>query len=329
VKLKLDTPITKIAELLDARTPDLLDSASVPGASLAILREGACVWAGGFGLQNAKTKVPVTPETAFEAYSCTKPLVAYVALRMCEEDVLDLDSPLDEYLDEPYVKNDPQSGKITLRTALSHTAGLPDDDTHTLVCDPGEQWSYSTGGYYLVQEVIETVSSQSFEQVMFDQVLTPLRMESSAFTSDTRFNENLAQGHWKNGHPEAREILQADADSLFTTASDYAKFLALMMSGDRTASVMQKASVRVSEHLSWGLGLGIQHTAEGDCSWHFGGVLSAPFNNLAIGFTEHRIGIVIMTNGEHGGFVFQELVELAIGGGYPIFPWSGFLKTHF
>jgi hypothetical protein len=68
------------------------------------------------------------------------------------------------------------------------------------------------------------------------------------------------------------------------------------------------------------LGWEVQHTANGNCFWHFAGGTSSPFNNLVIGFKEQRIGMVIMTNGEHGGSGIQDLVELVIGGDYPIFP---------
>jgi len=243
--------------------------------------------------------------------------------------MLDLDRPLGEYLGKPYIEGDSRINKITLRMALSHTSGLMDDEKRAIAFEPGTRWSYSTGGFYYVQKVLETVYDSSFEKTMSECLLIPLQMDASGFTSEQRFRSVMAQGHWTDGKPDAdRQIPEGDADSLFTTPADYAKFLSPIMSDYQIGQQMNEPFVRVSDKLSWGLGWGIQHTDAGDCFWHFGGG-PAPFNNLAIGFKDRGLGVVITTNGENGRSIFEDLVELTIGGDYPVFPWADFLASHF
>lgn len=339
--LKADIPIDKIAQHLTAKIPELLRAKGVQGASIALLRDGRCAWAGGFGVKNAETGELVTPDTVFEAYSCTKPLVAYKALAMCEKGLLDLDRPLDDYLPEPYIADDLRSGHITLKMVLSHTSGLPDDpddvEKRRILFTPGKQWSYSTAGFYYLQRVIDEVADIPFAQNMQTHLLEPLSMDASSFVWQDRLLPHMAQGHDKRGIPQAiRRITTADADSLLTTPTDYAKFMAQIIRpvgafglDEHSTAEMTRGQVKIAARLSWGLGWGIQHTDAGDCFWQFGGGEGAPFQNFALTFKESGIGIAIMTNSANGESVFADLVDLAIGGEYPIFPWDSFVGAYF
>ena len=228
--------------------------------------------------------------------------------------------PLDDYLRDPYVADDPRSGKITLRMALSHTSGLP--EKKTIGFTPGERWSYSTVGFYYLQRVMDQISGLSFERNMQANLLDPLSMNASSFVWRDRFLPQMAQGHDERGRPEEdRRITTADADSLLTTPNSWRK-----SSGP---AEMVRGHVRIAENLSWGLGWGVQHTDEGDCFWQFGGGEGAPCQNFALAFRERGIGVAIMTNSAVGENVFEDLVTLAIGGEYPIFPWDRFVEIHF
>src|SRR5580704_15378667 len=44
----------------------------VPGASVAIVRDGAVVYMKGFGVRDIRTNQPVTADTLFDIGSCTK-----------------------------------------------------------------------------------------------------------------------------------------------------------------------------------------------------------------------------------------------------------------
>ena len=340
MSLKTNIPSDELSRRLIEEIPIVMNDKRIPGVSIALIRDSECIFAAGFGVTDTHTGEPVTAETIFEAYSCTKPLVAYRALKMCEEGVLELDRPLNDYLIKSYISNDPRIAQITLRMIVSHTSGLPDDENERQIgFTPGIRWSYSTVGFYYLQHVMDQISGLPFEQNMQENVLKPFSMDASSFVWQDRFLPNMAHGHDKQcSSQEIRRITVGDADSLLTTPSDYAKFMIQIIKSCRidklhpskhSVSQMVSKHISISEKLSWGLGWGIQQTDAGDCFWQFGGGEGAPFQNFAVAFRDLGIGVIILTNSANGEDIFEDLVTLAIGGEYPVFPWPQFIETHF
>src|SRR5262245_6777661 len=109
----------EIEEALAVEVPRHLNEHHAEGVSIALIRDRKIVLTLGYGLRNSVTCDPITPQNVFEAYSLTKPLVAYRALNLCLNGVLDLDRPIDDYLDTPYIGNDHRAGLITARAVLS------------------------------------------------------------------------------------------------------------------------------------------------------------------------------------------------------------------
>jgi CubicO group peptidase (beta-lactamase class C family) len=306
-----------LKEALAVEVPRLLKEHHVTGVSIALISDRTIVLTVAYGLRNSVTGDPITPQNIFEAYSLTKPLVAYRALNLCRNGVLDLDRPLDDYLNTPYIDNDHRSGLITARNVLSHTSGLPDDETERRITfTPSVQWSYSTQGYSFLQQVIDRITAERFDETMKRRILDPLGMASSSFVWQDRFEAVMAQGHTTHGIPQDdRQIRVADADSLLTTASDYATFVVACIwpegdeSIDQPARLMMRPQVTVADNLYWGLGWGIEETDEGALLWHIGGGSGAPFQNFVCVSPSDGMGIVILTNSANGGAIFEPLVR--------------------
>ena len=86
----LAAPISRSTDAgatLDDVIPRLMEAADVPGLTAALIEDGKIVWTGAFGVRSAETGEPVDDETMFEAASMTKPVCAYVALRLVERGV--------------------------------------------------------------------------------------------------------------------------------------------------------------------------------------------------------------------------------------------------
>jgi len=322
--------IDELKEALTAKVSSLLKTADITGVSIAIVRDRKIALTMGFGLRNSLTREPITPQSLFEAYSLTKPLVAYRALNLCQKGSLDLDRPLDDYMSMPYIYNDRRTELITVRRILSHTSGLPDEETERyLMFTPGEQWSYSTQGYCYLQQVIDRITGERFDETMRRQVLDPLAMASSSFVWEDRFEAVMAQGHNGHGIPQSdRQIRVADADSLLTTASDYATFVVESLwpdqaDGDESSyqlsRLMIQPQVTVDGNLYWGLGWGIEETADGPFLWHIGGGAGAPFQNFVLASKRLGFGIVILTNSANGGTLFEPLIRWIIGRDFALF----------
>jgi len=71
---------------------------SVPGVSIAVVENGKIKWAKGYGYANTDTETKVNANTLFQAGSISKPLSALAALKLFENDSLDLNKNVNDYL---------------------------------------------------------------------------------------------------------------------------------------------------------------------------------------------------------------------------------------
>jgi CubicO group peptidase (beta-lactamase class C family) len=151
---------------LESQIPELMRTTNVPGLSLAVFIRGKIVWLRGFGVRDRASGIPVNTRTLFEAASMSKPLFAYVVLKLCEKRILDLDTPLTRYTRRRLLDGDSRLNLITARHILSHSSGLVPDwrsasEPLRIVSAPGEKWSYSGEGYYYLQSVVTDLSGHT------------------------------------------------------------------------------------------------------------------------------------------------------------------------
>ncbi|HEX2276029.1 MAG TPA: serine hydrolase domain-containing protein [Candidatus Tectomicrobia bacterium] len=250
-----------VQSVLDAALPPLMERARVPGVALAVVEAGDVAWVRGYGWADAQTRQPVTAHTLFQAASISKPVSAWVAMRLVEAGTLDLDRPVAHYLTRwqlPASPFDPRG--VTLRRMLSHTAGLsipgylgfapgqrvqPLEESLTSAADaaggeqplavifpPGQEWHYSGGGYTLLQLIVEQVTGQAFAGFARRTVLEPLGMRQSTFEEPPRAQRALAYDRTGAPTPEYRFTALAAA-GLWASAGDLARFVAALMAGPR------------------------------------------------------------------------------------------------
>jgi CubicO group peptidase (beta-lactamase class C family) len=200
--LRLSETVEVVVADLESFVPEYMRAEEVPGAVVALIRDGKVVWTEGYGVANAITDNPVTPDTLFEVASNSKVVTAYVALRLVDQGVLSLDEPLNAYLPEPWLPPSEYRDAVTLRHVLSHTSGLghatPNRD---LLFVPGNGYSYSALGYLYLQEVIEAVTGRSLDAVADEMVFEPLGMSSSSFINKAETADRMANGHTRAAVP--------------------------------------------------------------------------------------------------------------------------------
>jgi CubicO group peptidase (beta-lactamase class C family) len=260
-----------IESRMEGFIPGLLRDNQVPGASIALIRDGKCAWAKGFGVKSVSTGEPVGERTTFQSASFDKPVFAYAAVKLCESGDLSLDESLADHLDAPFVTSDSRLADITLRMVLSHTSGLSHATSPRIVADPGTTFSYSAGGINYLASVIAHLSSASVSGYMAKHILTPLDMQDSCFTESIP-PIDVAVGHDHQGCPLEAKVGTTVA-TLYITAADYAKFMIQFMKPKLMGLIaeMLTPQVHLNEAISWGLGWGQQEGSEGPSYWHWGG----------------------------------------------------------
>lgn len=147
-----DASIAEIENLVDK----LMRDSRVPGVSISIVRNGKLVWQRGFGVKDAASNEPVDDQTVFEAASMSKPVFAYVVMKLREKGVIGVDTPLTRYSPQRFVEGDARLDLITARHVLSqHTTGFRDwrskDNPLKIHFTPGSQFDCAGEAYFYLQ----------------------------------------------------------------------------------------------------------------------------------------------------------------------------------
>ena len=75
-----------------------MERAGIPGAAVAVVVGDTVVWTRGFGVANAETSAPVTPDTLFQIGSVTKSFTAAAILTAASQGAIALDKPVSTYV---------------------------------------------------------------------------------------------------------------------------------------------------------------------------------------------------------------------------------------
>ncbi|MBD3852843.1 MAG: serine hydrolase, partial [Acidobacteria bacterium] len=117
----------------EAGVEEVMERAAVAGLGCAILNESGIVYHRTFGFRDMETGDTLDDGSVFNAASFSKTVFAYLVMLLAEEDLIDLDRPLFEYLEKqiPEYENysdlagDDRWREITARMTLSHSIGFP------------------------------------------------------------------------------------------------------------------------------------------------------------------------------------------------------------
>jgi CubicO group peptidase (beta-lactamase class C family) len=172
----------------------------IPAISAAVAQGDTTVWAHGFGTTDRARTRPATPDTIYSICSVSKLFTAVALMQQWEQGKVALDAPLTAYLPWAKLADDPrESVPITLRGALTHSAGLPREADYPYWTGPdfpfptraqireriGSQaplypaettFQYSNLGLTLVGETVEAVSGTPYADYVQANILTPLAL---------------------------------------------------------------------------------------------------------------------------------------------------------
>lgn len=346
IPLKTDITHESLDGELNRRIPELMEIVGIPGLQVAVIKDGDILWENGFGVKSNSTREEVDNQSIFQAASLSKVVFTYAVLKLVENGYLELDRPLSEYTTDEYIidhfnRGNPLDERIRLITArmvLTHSTGFPnwrDGQPITFINNPGERFSYSGEGFVFLQIVLEHLLAQSLNEMMTELVFDPLGMTRSSYVWKEEMGPHITNGHLAGGQVNsiARPQTGNSAGSLLTTANDYAKFMLALLNhiGIQESTVNQMLSQQIevpiefgdeselSDHVFWGLGIGLQFTDQGSAFWHWGD--NHDFKCFMVAFPESEIGLVFFTNSYNGLMIAKELLQTAIGGYYPAIDW--------
>lgn len=324
-----------------------MDKLGVPGVSLAVIKGGKLEWAKGYGLLQAGTDEEINTETLFSVGSLSKVGTALMCLKLQDDGLLKVDTDVNQYLQSWKVPDNEYTQKqaVTLRRIMSHTAGLtvhgfadfkPEEDLPTTVqilkgekpaknravyvdIPVGSQFRYSGGGTTIEQMIIEDLRDQAFHEAAKELLFEPLDMSRSSYENPLPTEVgNIAKAHNRRGKPIAQprgyqSMPEAAASGLWTTPSDYAKLIIMLMKayeGDDfylSQETVQDMMTPVDPS-EYGLGPRIKASTD-DVQFSHGGSNDS-YKAHFIGTLGAQNGIVIFTNGAQGTTLIREILPV-------------------
>jgi CubicO group peptidase (beta-lactamase class C family) len=269
-----------------------------PGLSLAVAARGRIVWSVSCGYADLKSHRPVTAHTRFRIGSVSKPLTATALAHDAEIGRVDLDAPIDRYVDFPS-----HGGAITLRRLAGHLAGIRNYGTRAeavnrrhfasvgatlalfaddpLVAEPGTRFSYSSYGYDVIGAALERASGRDFETLVRDVVLAPARMSETTVLTASRATRatfyELKDGGGVRVAPPIDLSDRLPAGGFLSTANDLARFGAALTSGKLVgagteAMMFQSQRTTSGEETGYGIGFEVHPSPFGLFVGHTGAV---------------------------------------------------------
>ncbi|WP_189998859.1 non-ribosomal peptide synthetase, partial [Streptomyces rubradiris] len=357
-----------VAEAGEAVALDDLESLMaehhVPGVSLALLGADGSVRTHTAGVLAVGADRPVTPQTLFQVGSISKHVTAFATLRLVAEGRVALDDSIDAHLTSWHLDElDAAPGAVTVRHLLGHTAGLarhrsvgfpPGGEVPTLrdllegtgavstprvrrQLVPGSTFRKSSTHYWVLQQLLEDVTGEPFQDLAHRLVLAPLGMTGSSFDQDfpRTSGRPVALGHHVNGVAMEggwRERAHLAAAGLWTTAEDIAKLArqvrASLLGHDGALLPRAIAQELLATHPGsfYGLGTIVDDTGS-DAEFGHGGE-PAGYWNLSLSHLGSGVGLVALTNSDSGKGVVKHLTarlgkaEEAFGKGELMADWA-------
>ena len=211
---------------IKSKMPTLLDTDSVPGTAVALIRNGEVVWTEGFGWADVAGKIRVTPETIFNVGSLSKTPTAWAVMQLVQQGKIGLDQPIDRYLTRWHLPPSAfDSKQVTVRRLLSHTSGISNHDYHgwdpasplppiedslagktgtgkvQIVNRPGSGIHYSGANFAILELLLEEQSGQTFEDYMQSHIFRPLQMNHTQYGLPSGYKNVMATPYDSLGKP--------------------------------------------------------------------------------------------------------------------------------
>jgi CubicO group peptidase (beta-lactamase class C family) len=246
----------------DAYVRRVMQTFTVPGLSVAIVKDGKVVLAKGYGVRRMNEPAPVDERTQFGIASNTKLFTATALALLVEEGKLEWDAPVIDYLPwfamyDPYVTRE-----LTVRDLLVHRSGLGLGAGDLLwwpqsTYDRKEvarrlrfirpatsfrsAYAYDNVLYTVAGEVIEAVSGQVWEEFVRTRILEKVGMtQSDVLHSAAGGGGNVAGTHAEvEGTVRAIAPFLSDntnpAGGIMSGAADMAKWMIVQLDSGRVA----------------------------------------------------------------------------------------------
>ncbi len=293
----------------------------VPGASVAVVRDGEIIFLKGFGYRDRETHLPVDKDTLFPIGSCTKAFTAVGIGILVDRGLLDWESRIVDLMPEFRMKDDFATQRMTPTDILCHRSGLPRHDliwyyTHYAreelmgkirylepASDFRTTFHYNNLMFTLAGYLAGRVAGTDWETFTRDNLLKPLAMHrTTPFLNEMIQDPNHAKPYIeKNGEVVLTQYKNIEAvgpsGSINSSAAEMANWLIMNLEEGRfeDSRIISKESLQKihAPHIPFPRndppeGFPFKHDFTGSADYGLGWIVG---DNYGTPVLEHRGGI--------------------------------------
>jgi len=257
----------------------------IPGMTALVSQNNKIIFEKHIGYADIREKRGVDSETLFPIASITKVFSGIIAMKLQENGLLSLDDKVNKYITDQQIGD-----SLLLKHVLSHTSQGP----------VGKHFFYSSR-FGILKPIFEKVSGQSFEDLVMNEIVTPLGMKSTFMLKDSsqmsKFRNRTAEpyiydGEVKEGHIEYGFSTSA---GIVSNASDLVLLSKALKSdlliGENSRSAMLSPA---SAQLPYGYGIFNQVIQDVEVQWAYGQYDS--YSSLFLRVPQSDLTLVLLAN---------------------------------
>ncbi|XP_041368109.1 D-alanyl-D-alanine-carboxypeptidase/endopeptidase AmpH-like [Gigantopelta aegis] len=190
------------AAQLDSDIASVLGCKTSPALAVSVVLDGKAVFSKGYGYSDLQKTIPTTNNTIFGIASLSKAFAATLLLKLLDRHNISLNTPVVDVLGKDFrFEDDLRTKYATLEDLLSHRLGIPSNnnirlDTNLTRANLPKRLRYlkATGGfrnsffysnlmYGVITYIAERLGGKTWEELVKEEIFTPLGMTSSDFTT--------------------------------------------------------------------------------------------------------------------------------------------------
>ena len=244
--------------------------------TVLVATDGKIDYMNAVGVANRQTGSKINSKTKFKIASITKAFTAVLILQLYQQGKIDLYTPFKIYY--PNYKGNAKE-TVTIEHLLTYSSSIPDeigklemktfkspltlDDyidkycSKDIVGDPGEKSNYSNTEYIILTKIIEIVTQKSYETVLKENILKPLKMNNSGLIKSKFEINGLTKSYTiddgtKTANLDEEYFAQNyfGAGAMYSTAEDLLKFNTEIFEGQLLNKDMVKLMIKPNPKLN-------------------------------------------------------------------------------
>lgn len=363
-------PVEQRLRGIEAQLEPLLNEWKTVGFAVGVVYKDKVIYEKGFGYRDLDQKLPVTPNTLFAIGSCTKAFTDALLGQLQNEGKLDFDQPVTTYLPQLRFFTPELTSQVTVRDMMSHRTGIPRHDgswyyfpssrdsllRRMQYMEPAatlrQKFLYNNFMYMALGALAEQLTGQSWESLVRERILNPLKMENTNLSvSDMTSASDASLGYRvvKDSLIRKEEYYNSggmsSAGSINSSVAEMTQWVKLWINGGKLAGREILSASYIKEAMSsqmvvfdfpytevpdlflgnYGMGW-MMFSYKGHFRVEHGGNING-FSAYTSFFPTDSIGIVVLAN--QGNSPLPYIIENTLADrllNAPAFDWNGRIK---